>query len=88
MRISRQCPETFQKLISDRPVTLDETAAFARTLVGIEEQTNPSKVGGKVRGVEILPNGRARDMTETDIGCQAKAKTGGQAKESMKSVSP
>jgi hypothetical protein len=59
MRISRQCPAiqtTFQNLISDRPVTLDETAAFARVLVGIEEETNPHLVGGKVRGVEILPS--------------------------------
>jgi hypothetical protein len=63
-----------------RPVTLNETAAFARVLGGIEEETNPNLVGGKVRGVEIFPNGRARDMTETDIGCQTKVKTGGKAK--------
>jgi hypothetical protein len=52
-----RCPKTFQNLISDRPVTLDETAAFARVLGGIEEETNPNLVGSKVRGVEILPNG-------------------------------
>jgi hypothetical protein len=35
-----RCPKTFQNLISDRPVTLEETAAFARVLGGIEEETN------------------------------------------------
>jgi hypothetical protein len=56
------CPKALQDFIDSRSITLDETAALARTLVGIDEQTNPNEVGGMIRCIQILPNGRAQSV--------------------------
>jgi hypothetical protein len=57
------CPKAFHNLISPAPISLDESAAIARAFVGVEEETNPNLVGGRVRLVEIIPSGKALDLT-------------------------
>ena len=57
-------PKAFGDLMSGKDFPLNESNALARTLVEIEEQTNPHMVGGKVRMVEIAPNGKAREVIE------------------------
>jgi hypothetical protein len=57
-------PKAFNDYAFRRPVPLDECTAIAQTLVKIEEETNPKQVGGPVRVVNILPNGRAGDLID------------------------
>jgi hypothetical protein len=42
--------------------SLDETVSLSRAAIQIEENTNPSDVGGEIRTIEILPDGRAKEV--------------------------
>jgi len=42
--------------------SLDDTISFSRAMIQIEKNTNPSEVGGTIRTVKILPNGRADEV--------------------------
>jgi hypothetical protein len=56
-------PRTFgDLLLHRRGISLDEAASFAGILVQIEEDTNPSDVGGAIQTVKILPDRRAREV--------------------------
>jgi hypothetical protein len=57
------CTKAFQDLISKKAVPLDESAVFARSLIKIEEKTNPSDVGGNIQVIAIRPDGTASDLT-------------------------
>jgi hypothetical protein len=52
-------PKAFRALLDHRSISLDETSTFARVLIQIEEEVNPSEVAGDVAIIKILPNGRA-----------------------------
>jgi hypothetical protein len=52
------------KLIAHETISLNETIAVARTLVRVEEKTNPNSVGGEVRIIKILPTGAASYLIE------------------------
>jgi hypothetical protein len=58
------CPKAFQNIISHRPISLDESIALAKVFIKIEEQVNPNEVGGNIRVVRILPDGRANDLID------------------------
>jgi hypothetical protein len=56
-------PKTFGDLIFHRrEIPIDETASLARVLIEIEEDTNPSDVGGGIQMVKVLPDGRAYEI--------------------------
>jgi hypothetical protein len=58
------CPKAFTNFISRRPVSLEDSVSIGRVLVQIEEKVNPEKVGGKITGVQILPNGKATELSD------------------------
>lgn len=58
LRCSRKA---MTKIDGKIPPSLDETAALSRVLVQVEENTNPDSVGGAIRTVEILPDGRTKE---------------------------
>ena len=60
-----KCPKAFNDFISGRPMSLDESVGLGRVLIQIEEKVNPGKVGGKITGVQILPNGTASELPDT-----------------------
>ena len=61
------CPKAFDNFITNRAISLNESTSLAKVLVRIEENTNPSWVGGGVQAVTILPTGRADVLREEDL---------------------
>ncbi len=59
------CPKAFSDFVSHKPVSLYESIKIGTVLVQIEEHVNPNKVGGQIRGVEILPDGEATELPES-----------------------
>lgn len=57
-----RCPKAFGNLIGGKDTSLNDTVALVRVLIKLEEETNPGDVGGEIRVVRILPNGRAEDV--------------------------
>jgi hypothetical protein len=58
-------PEIFGKLIFHRGhVSIDETISLIQVLIQIEEETNPSDVGGDAQIVKILPDGKAYSVVK------------------------
>jgi len=57
-----RCPTAFGHLLAHEDISLDETLMFTKTLIKIEEDINPSEVGGAVQLVKISPNGRAEKV--------------------------
>lgn len=53
-----------ERVLLHQDISIDETVALSRILIGIEEKTNPSDVGGSVISAKILPNGRAYNYLE------------------------
>jgi hypothetical protein len=59
------CPKALHDFITDRSIPLDEAVFLSRALVGIEEEANPKRVGGKIRSVEILSlSGKAIELND------------------------
>jgi hypothetical protein len=57
------CPLTMSKIKNGIYPSLDDTISLSRVLIKIEEDTNPSEVGGSITTVKILPDGIAREVT-------------------------
>ena len=74
----RRCPTAFEHLLAHEDISLDETLMFAATLIKIQEDINPSEVGGAVQAVKISPDGRAEKvgiLPKCTTGQQDKTKT-------------
>jgi hypothetical protein len=57
-------PKALAAIIEHREISIDEAITLTRTLVQIEESTNPNEVGGSIHTVKVLPNGRAYDPAD------------------------
>jgi len=62
-RLKAKLPKTFGALLSDHDVSNEQTVNFVRTLIQIEESTNPNQVGGEIQVVKILPSGNAQQVS-------------------------
>jgi hypothetical protein len=67
-------PQAFRKFIRHRDISLDEAKSITMAVIKVEEQVNPSMVGGEIRIAEILPNGRA--LQGNTINDLAESRTG------------
>jgi hypothetical protein len=57
-------PKAFGDLLAHRDVPLNETIALARAFIKVEEKISPDDVGGRIRVVKVLPNGRAYEVVD------------------------
>jgi hypothetical protein len=57
-------PKTFSKFVSGGTLSLDESITIGQAMIEIEEKISPITVAGPVRGVKILPNGRATELAD------------------------
>jgi hypothetical protein len=57
-------PKAFRDLLAHRNVPLNETIALARAFIAVEEKISPDDVGGRIRLVKVLPNGRADEVID------------------------
>ena len=59
------CPKAMNDLVSGEDVSLDDSIALGRALIQIEEKVSPNTVAGAVRGIKILPTGRATELANS-----------------------
>lgn len=59
------CPKAMNDFVSGQDVSLDDSIALGRALIQIQEKVSPNTVAGAVRGVKILPNGRATELANS-----------------------
>jgi hypothetical protein len=58
------CPDVITKIDARRQLpSLDDTLVLSRAMVQVEENTNPSLVGGPIKSVKILPDGHAEEVS-------------------------
>ncbi len=62
-----RAPKAFGDMVGKRYLPLDETASIARVLVQIEQEMDPSDVGGEVRIVQIVSNGKADEVKSRTV---------------------
>jgi hypothetical protein len=66
-------PQAFGDLLAQRNVSLDETLALTRAFINVEEKISPDDVGGEIRLVKVLPDGRAHEVIEPNALTKAKS---------------
>jgi hypothetical protein len=57
-------PTAFGDLLAHKDVSLGEAVSLARVFVRIEQNTNPSDVGGDIQMVRIFPSGLATEVSQ------------------------
>ena len=61
------CPEAVKKFDSRKVMlSLDDEISVSRALIQVEENTNPTSVGGPIRTATILPSGHAEIFIEPE----------------------
>jgi hypothetical protein len=61
-QLKARAPKAFADYFDHKHLYLEDSVSIARVLVQIEEEMNPSDVGGEVRIVQIPTNGKAEEV--------------------------